>query len=386
MKKFLGPFCGSLVLAFSPAAHSADNTAAAPASVALEREVVASGLRHPWGMAFLPDGRALVTEKEGGLWLIDLSRGTRIEVQGLPDDVASRRLEPRDNSGLFDVAVDPRFAKNGRIFLSYASRGGAAADAPTTTKLISARVELGPAPRLLDVATWFEALPRSTDRFHYGGGLLLDGGHLYLTVGERHFFERDNPPVPVAQDPADRRGKIYRFSLGSAPTQPEVIATGIRATQGLARQPETGLIWFTEHGSLGGDELNILRSGANYGWPFISHGAYRDGWVPPGRSVENHAPPVFYWADRTVAPTGLTFVNDQDPEFAAWRGDLMVAGLRRGYLMRIDVEGDRVVAVDYLLEDAPVRLRNVKQAPDGRMYVLTDEADGKVIRLRRRLR
>lgn len=364
-------------------AGTAASTAAAPASVAIRREVVTAGLRHPWGLAFLPDRAALVTEKDGGLWRVDLTSGARVEVAGLPTDVANKRLDPRDNSGLFDVAVDPDVARNGRIFIAYASRAGAADDAPTTTKLISARLVDGAQPRLVDVTTWFEALPRTTDRFHYGGGLLVADVALYLTVGERHYFERDNPPLPVAQDPADPRGKVYRFALGATPAKPQVLATGIRAAQGLARQPETGAIWFTEHGSLGGDELNILRPGANYGWPMITYGRYRDGWKPPARAVADHAPPVFYWADRTVAPTGLTFLSARAKGFADWQGDLLVAGLRRGYLMRVDVEGDRVLAVDYLLEDAPVRLRNVKEAPDGHVYILTDEADGKIVRLLR---
>lgn len=357
------------------------NTAAALASVAISREVVVAGLRHPWGMAFLSESKALVTEKDGGLWLVDLAGNARVEVAGLPADVANKRLDPRDNSGLFDVVVDPDFARNRRIFIAYASREGAADNAPTTTKLISARLEEG--LRLSGLATWFEATPRTTDRFHYGGGLLVADGHLYLTVGERHYFERDNPPVPVAQDPADPRGKIYRFPLAAAPAKGEVVASGIRASQGLARQPETGAIWFSEHGSLGGDEVNILRPGANYGWPTITQGRYRDDWRPPVRAVTNYAPPVFYWADRTIAPTGLTFISPRARGFADWKGDLLLAGLRRGYLVRLDVEGDRVVAVDYLLEDAPVRLRNVREAPDGQIYILTDEADGKVIRLRR---
>lgn len=385
----LAALCPGLAGAQGPAdplrmAGTAANTAAAAASVAIRREVVTAGLRHPWGMAFLPDGSALVTEKEGGLWRVDLARGARVEVTGLPDDVARRRLDPRDNSGLFDVAVDPDFARNGRIFIAYASKAGAADDAPTTTKLIAARLEDGPQPRLSQVTTWFEAGPRTADRFHYGGGLLAADGWLYLTVGERHYFERDNPPLPVAQDPADPRGKVYRFALdGAGPAKPQAVAGGIRAAQGLARQPGTGAVWFSEHGSIGGDELNILRPGANYGWPMITYGRYRDGWKPPARAVADHAPPVFYWADRTIAPTGLTFLSGRAKGFADWQGDLLVAGLRRGYLVRLDVEGDRVLAVDYLLEDAPVRLRNVKEAPDGQVYILTDEADGKVIRLTR---
>lgn len=364
-------------------AESRSNPAAAPASVKLERDVVAAGLRHPWGMAFLDAATALVTEKDGGLWLVDLGDGRRTEVQGLPDDVANQRLEPRDKSGLFDVALDPQFAVNNRVYIAYAARSGPSASAPTTTKLVAARLERDGTPRLAGVSTMFLARPYSTDRFHYGGGLLVHGNALYLTVGERHYMERDNPPVPVAQDASDSRGKIYRFRLDRPTAPPARVAMGIRAAQGMAAQPGADRIWFTEHGSSGGDELNILRVGANYGWPVRTYGQYREPWTPPPLEVEPYAPPVFYWADRTVAPTGLTFISDRAAAFAEWRGDLLVAGLRRGYLMRIDVEGDRVLAVDYLLEDAPVRLRNVKEGPDGQIYVLTDEPDGKIIRLKR---
>lgn len=364
--------------------HSSANTAADPASVAMRRELVASGLAHPWGIAFLDRSRALVTEKDGGLWMIDLESGHKQSVTGLPSDLDNVRREPRDNAGLFDVALDPQFGVNRRVFFSYASKDRDDSGALTTTKLVSARLQLFNSEVRIDrVTTWFEALPRSSDRFHYGGGLLIKDDYLYLTVGERHYLERDNPALPVAQDAADSRGKIYRFRLTPDPSPPQRIAMGIRAAQGLAVQPGSGKIWFTDHGPSGGDELNILRIGANYGWPIETFGRYREEWHPPRLDGRQFELPVFYWADRVVAPTGLTFLSGKDPAFAEWRGDLLVAGLRRGYLMRIDVDGDRVLGVDYLLEDAPVRLRNVKEAPDGRVYILTDESDGKVIRLLR---
>lgn len=363
---------------------SAEPPAAPVSTLPLITIEVARGLKHPWGMAFLPDGAFIVTEKDGGLKRVDAS-GAIINISGLPGDVDNVRQDPRDNSGLFDVALHPRFAANRLLYLAYASKG----EGGTTTKLIRARLT---GSRLDDVRTLFEATPRSGDRFHYGGGLLVTAEHVYLTVGERHYNERDNPPVPVAQDPTDRRGKIYRFDLDGRPARgnpdfgpaapPGLFALGIRAAQGLALEPGTGRVWFSEHGSIGGDEVNVLKSGANYGWPVRTAGGYRNSDYRPPAINAIFADPAWSWTDRTVAPTGLAFYTG-GTAFPEWRGDLLVAGLRRGYLMRLDVEDGRVRGIEYLLEDRPVRLRNVKQAPDGRLYLLTDEANGRLLRLER---
>lgn len=344
---------------------------------------VARGLKHPWGIAFLPDGGFLVSEKDGGLKRVS-STGRVGDVAGLPSDIDNVRQNPRDNSGLFDVALHPRFASNRLIYLAYASKG----DGGTTTKLVRARLN---GDRLTEVRTLFEATPRSGDRFHYGGGLLVTAEHVYLTVGERHYNERDNPPVPVAQDPTDRRGKIYRFDLDGRPARgnpdfgrdapPGLYALGIRAAQGLAREPGTGRVWFSEHGSIGGDEVNVLQPGANYGWPIKTAGSYRNSDYRPPATNASFTEPAWTWRDRTVAPTGLAFYTGST--FPEWQGDLLVAGLRRGYLVRLDIEGGRVLGAEYLLEDRPVRLRNVKQRADGTLYLLTDEPDGRLLRLER---
>jgi glucose/arabinose dehydrogenase len=361
-----------------------ENEPAEPRSpVPIERDVVASGLKRPWGLAFMPGGGFLVTEKQGGLIRIQ-ANGQRTSVSGLPNDIDIERRERGDNSGLFDVVLHPKFRRNGVLFISYAAKGPGG----TATKLIRAVLE---GNGLRHVQTLLEAGPRREGRFHYGGGLLIGPDEkLYLSVGERHYAESENPPLPVAQDITDRRGKIYRLNLdGSIPRNnpplgagavPGVYAMGIRATQGFALQPSGRRIWFSEHGTIGGDEVNILRPGANYGWPNRTSGGYRSqGYAPPSRPGVTFTDPQHVWTGRTVAPTGLTFYSGT--AFPEWRGDLLVAGLRRGYLMRLDVEGEDVRGVEYLLEDAPVRLRNVKQSPDGQLYVLTDEDDGKLIRL-----
>jgi aldose sugar dehydrogenase len=344
---------------------------------------IARGLRHPWGLAFLPDGAFLITEKDGGLKRVEIT-GEAVSIEGLPADLDNVRQNARDNSGLFDVALHPAFAVTRFIYLTYASKDGAG----TTTKLIRARLD---GNRLNGIRTLFEATPRSADRFHYGGGLLVTREHVYLTVGERHYNERDNPPLPVAQDRQDRRGKIYRFDLDGRPAHgnpdfgagapPGLYALGIRAAQGLAWEPGSGRIWFSEHGSIGGDEVNILAAGANYGWPVRTSGTYRNAEYRPPAIAGTFAEPAWTWTDRTVAPTGVTFYTGAS--FPEWQGDLLVAGLSRGYLVRLDIEDGKVRAAEYLLEHAPVRLRNVKQGPDGSIYLLTDQPDGRLLRVER---
>lgn len=370
----LAPSLLAAFLVLSPAA--AQPSAPTP----LVQTVVASGLSHPWSMAFLPDGHMLVTEKDGGLMRVDPD-GRVTPITGIPD-LDNRRLSPIDNSGLFDIALHPDFARNGRLFLTY-SAGGDGYGA--TTRLLSARLE---SDRLLDAQVLFEATPRSDERFHYGGGLLIGPDRLlYLTVGERFFMEGAQPAFPVAQDVGDRRGKIYRFTLDGQPAPgnpdfgpgavPGLYAMGIRAAQGLALSPD-GAIWFSEHGPVGGDEVNMLVPGANYGWPTVTAGRFRDQrYHPQALSGAVYIDPVYTWTDRTVAPTGMTFVTSG--AFPAWKGDLLVAGLGQGFLMRLDIESGRVRDVEYLMRG--IRLRNVRQGPDGNLYLLTDEADGRVIRL-----
>lgn len=371
---------GALLLLAAQANAQAEETVAADPTFAIE--TVASGLRHPWSVAFLPDGEILVTERNGGLMRVDADGGLHA-IDGLPAGVDTAQQLPGDNSGLFDVVLDPAFADNRRLYFTYASR----VDAATTTRL--ARAELH-GDRLAAVTPLFDATPRSAARHHYGGGLLITrDGLLVLTVGERHFHERDNPPLPVAQDAADRRGKVYRFTLdgASAPGNPDfgpgaapgLYAIGIRAAQGLAEDPDSGRLWMSEHGPRGGDEINRLLPGANYGWPVETAGRYRDAGYRPGRRLHDarYTAPAWVWTDRTIAPAGIAIYTGS--AFPDWYGNLLVAGLGAGALLRVELDGERVAGVQTLWTGT--RLRNVKQAPDGQLYVLTDEADGRVLRL-----
>lgn len=357
--------------------------AANMAMARVETVPVATGLRRPWSMAFLPQGDFLISEKEGGLVRVTPGGG-KYPIAGMPDDLENAAQGRGDNVGLFDVVLHPDFARNHRIYFTYTSRGAGG----TTTRLSTARLL---DDRLVDVRPLFDATPRSSERFHYGGGLLIDRHrHLYMTVGERHFRESSNPPLPVSQDPTDRRGKIYRFNLDGRPARgnpdygtgavPGIYALGIRSAQGLA-QAADGRIWMSEHGATRGDEINLLRPHANYGWPVHTAGRHRDaGYVPQTLSGAVYTAPAWTWTDRTIAPAGLAAYSGK--QFPEWRGDLLLAGLSTGNLLRIDLQGDRIVGEEVLLTG--IRLRNVKQAPDGIIYLLTDESDGRLLRLERR--
>lgn len=347
--------------------------------------LIASGFAHPWDMAFVGQADALVTEKDGTLKYVHLGTGEVRAVPGVPSDLDNiRRDDPRDNSGLFGIVPDPDFPVNRFVYMAYS----AGDETGTVLKVIRARFDDG---ALKDVTTILEVPPLSTDRFHYGGGLAFGAdGLLYITAGERIFNELDQPPFPVAQDVRDMRGKIYRIHPdGALPVDnpgfgegavPGLYAKGIRAAQGITRHPVTGTLWFSEHGSIQGDEINVLKPGANYGWPVVTRGTYRNAEYAPPAIEGTFEPPVWSWPE-TVAPTGLTFYTGG--AFPEWEDDLFVAGLSRGSLWRLETEGETVTSAVRLFEETPVRLRNVRQGPDGALYLLTDEADGRILRIDR---
>ena len=353
-------------------------------AVSVKRTTVAQGLANPWDMAFISANEAIVTEKNGGLKRVDLTTGEIQVIQGLPDDVEHIKPEDRrDNSGLFGVVLDPDFKNNNLVYVSYsAGKGGL-----STTQLMRAQLKQN---QLQNIHVLLTAEPFSADRFHYGGGLVFGAdGRLYMTVGERYFREIDQPPLPVSQDITDRRGKIYRINPdGSIPEDnpvlgegavPGIYAWGIRAAQGLTLNLLTGDIWFSEHGPRQGDEINLLSAGANYGWPNRTTGSYRDqNYIP--KSVEGavYTDPIWSWP-QTVAPTGLTFYTGE--QFPHWHGSLFVAGLSAGSLWRLSLQGQQVKSLEQLFVDEPVRLRNIKQSPDGRLYMLTDEINGRILRI-----
>ena len=343
----------------------------------LVRTVVIDDLRSPWSLAFLSATEALISEKEGELLKVDLSTGDREPIAGLPADLVDdiRSQTRADNGGLFDVALHPDFDVTPWVYLSYAAKS----DQGRTTKVIRARLDQS---ELKDHETLLVATPFTEDEFfHYGGGLSFGAdGKLYITIGERLFRETDGPELPIAQDVSDKRGKIYRLNPdGSAPidnpdfgsTAPKgVFALGIRAAQGITLEPETGAMWFSEHGSRQGDEVNRLVAGANYGWPIVTDGGYRDeSYEPPVLENRSFTAPMWSWP-QTVAPTGLVFYHGD--EFPAWRGDLFVSGLSRGGLWRLNIEDGVVRSVEELFVDDRIRSRDVAVSPDGALYQLTD--------------
>lgn len=367
------------------------------------KEVIMEGLNRPWSMAFITEQEALVAEKDGTILRVNLKTKERVPLEGLPTDVG-RKL-PIDtamhakgvfppnahgqtdsfNAGWFQVLMDPDFANNAYLYISYSAENEERA---STTKVIRGQLQ---GNRLTQIETLFLAEPYSHGLFHYGGGMIFGpDDKLYITIGERNLFEHLNPELPLSQDITDKRGKVIRLNPdGSVPDDnpdfgPTAIkglyALGIRAAQGLTIDPTTQKIWFSEHGTIQGDELNIIRPGVNYGWPYITTGGYRtrnyNPGIPEGLSFME---PVFFW-DKTVAPTGLTFYNGF--EFPQWKGNLFVPGLSKGSLWRMIIEGDRVVSAEELFINDRVRLRKVVQSPRGQLYLLTDEADGRIIRLK----
>jgi len=338
------------------------------------KETVMDGLKRPWSMAFLSANEALVSEKDGDLLKINLQTKEKIALQGFPADLAdslvvyakdyplgtypngTNGFKGRYNAGILEVKLDPNFSKNQWVYVSYVSEK----EKKYATKVIRAKLE---GDALTNIETLLVALPYADGLFHFGGGMVFDqDGKLIITMGERLFGDALQPTMPIAQDLTDMRGKIYRLNPdGSIPTDnpdfgPDAVkgiyAAGIRASQGLTVDPRTGNIWFTEHGTIQGDELNLLESGANYGWPIISTGRYRGGYEPPKLDRE-FTVPMWFWF-KTIAPTGLTFYTGT--EFPAWKNNLIVPGLSRGNFWRLVIEENEIKSVEELIKQLKTRL------------------------------
>jgi glucose/arabinose dehydrogenase len=350
--------------------------AAAAQSVDSERHrfrpsVVVDGLEHPWGLAFLPDGDILITERPGRLRLLRDGVLDPEPVPGAPEVADSGQ------GGLLDVALHPRFADNRFVYLSYAGRG----EGGLGTEVARGRLVEG---RLEDLETIYAVEPKSRGGRHFGSRLVFgEDGLLYVTSGERGSPDR-------AQDLDDPAGSILRLTedgepapgnpfLGRADARPEIFSTGHRNPQGLARHPETGAIWAVEHGPRGGDELNLIAAGANYGWPVITHGRSYAGFkIGEGKAKPGMAQPVRYWVP-SISPSGLAFYTGA--AFPEWRGNLFLGALSGEALVRLELDGAQVVHEERLLEELGARIRDVRQGPDGRLYLLTDSDDGALLRL-----
>jgi glucose/arabinose dehydrogenase len=350
-----------------------------PVSVALSEKqafrvvTLVAGLENPWSMAFLPDGRMLVTERDGRMRLV--SQDFKLDpqsVEGLPEVVA------RGQGGLFDVVLHPDYPSNGWIYWSYNAPGaGGWGTAMARGKLQG--------KRMTEVQVLFSMLPKTRTAQHFGGRIVFDKSHhVYLTLGDRGEKER-------AQRLDDHAGSVIRLHddgrvpadnpfSGRAGTKPEKWTLGSRNLQGAALHPGTGVLWTHEHGPQGGDEVNVMRAGRNYGWPVITYGVnYGFGTaIGEGTAKAGLEQPLKVWVP-SIGPSGMAFVDS--PRFPAWQGNLLVGALRGQMLVRLELRGEAVVREERLLEGALGRIRDVRVAPDGFIYLLTDNADRSLVRL-----
>lgn len=332
---------------------------------------IAQNLNHPWALDFLPGGDMLVTERAGNLLLLRKA-GQRQSVTGLPDNLVSS-----GQGGLLDVLVHPDFSKNRTIFFSY-SAGSPQAGLNTEV----ARATLN-GPRITDLQVIFKADPKVRGGAnHFGSRLLWDEGMIYVTLGER--FHK----MQQAQNPKNHLGTVVRiYPDGSVPpdnpfaqhpaNKPEIYTYGNRNVQGIARHPGTGEIWIHEHGPAGGDEINILKAGANYGWPEVSYGDHYSGTPIKDHGRSGYEEPVLHWTP-SIAPSGMAFYDGD--KFPNWQGDLFVGALAGRHVRHLAVENGKIVSQTRLLE-GKARFRDIVSGPDGFLYVLTDSADGRVLRL-----
>ena len=329
-------------------------------------------LEQPWAIAFLPDGRLLITERPGRLRLFAKGRLERAPVGGVP------KVYAQVQGGLLDVCLHPRFADNRVLYLSYAaaSQGGVAT--------VVARAELAESGGLRAVRPIFEALPRASGGLHFGSRIVFDrAGLMYVTTGERFQMQR-------AQDLGDLSGKVVRLKddgsmppdnpfVGRTGVRPEIFTYGHRNPQGIALHPDTGRIWLVEHGPRGGDELNLLAAGANYGWPLATHGIdYNGTKISDHKSLPGMKDPVRAWVP-SISPCGLAFYTGDT--FPGWKGSLFTGALSNRALFRIELDGDRYVGEERLLVDRLPYIRDVRQGPDGLLYLVTYSDDGGLFRL-----
>jgi len=343
---------------------------------------VAEGLQNPWGMAFLPDRRILVTEKPGRLRIVGTDGTLSPPVEGLP------AVDARDQGGLLDVTLDPAFAKNRLIYWSYAEPRG---NGENNTAVARGKLTEGAAPRVEDVQVVFHQTPSLNSRMHFGGRLVWGrDGTLFVTLGDRSITEGRMQ----AQRLDGLLGKIVRINAdGSIPkdnpfvgkegVRPEIWSIGHRNIQAATANPSTGELWEVEHGTRGGDEINIARKGKDYGWPTIAYGIeYKGDPITGGITAkEGMEQPLYYW-DPVIAPSGMVFYTGS--LFPAWKGDLFIGGLASTNLVRLTVKGERVVDEERLLKDLQPRaerIRDVEQGPEGAIYLLTDSDKGRVLKL-----
>ena len=351
---------------------------------------LANGLSNAWGLCFLPDGRMLITGRMGQLWRVSADGSTRQSITGLPAVTATG-----GQGGLLDVAIDPQYATNQRIYLTFseADSGNAALNGTAV-----ARAELAPASNsLVGLGVIYRQLPKAASSGHFGSRLVFDrSGHLFVTLGDRQSADQ----APFAQDLSRGNGKVARITTDGAPApdnpfggigvQASFWSLGHRNPQGAALHPSTGELWISEHGPQGGDEVNRVLAGLNYGWPVVSFGQQYGSTTQWGEGTAQAGmePPVSVWetidgrpygsgTKSSTAPAGMAFFTGSAP--AHWQGSLFVGALAGEALWRLQLDGNTVVGRERFLSDLGERIRDVEQGPDGRLYLITDS--GRLLRV-----
>lgn len=373
MARSLAPMALILALFTLPAGPSLAQQRFPSSAGELVVETVASGLENPWGLAFLPDGRMLVTERPGRLRLVTQQGQISRPLTGVPN------VTGRGQGGLLDVVLDPRFAENRLVYFSFSEprQGG------NGTSVGRGRLNAN-ATGLDDVQVIFRQMPAINSSMHFGSRLVFDrSGALFVTLGDR-FGQKDE-----AQNPQNHIGKLVRISPdGSVPAdnpkkqgwQPEIWSIGHRNVQGAALNPASGQIWTVEHGARGGDEVNTPKAGLNYGWPVITYGIdYSGAKIGEGTSKPGMEQPLFYW-DPSIAPSGAAFYTGE--RWPAWKNSLFVGALAGQMLIRLSTNGESVTGEERLLTTLGERIRDVRQGPDGYLYLLADDAKGRLLRVR----
>ena len=362
-----------LLLYFIPACLVSAQTSFSSEKHNFTLETLATGLKHPWSIEFLPDGRILMTERAGVLSVFDPAKRSLQRITGLPS------IRAAGQGGLLDIAIDPDYANNRTIYISYSGPDAARFG----TEVARARLL---EDRLADVRIIFRLMPKTRGGRHFGSRLLFgDDGALYISTGDRG-------DRPRAQKLADHAGSLIRINpdgsipednpfTGRAGVKPGIYTYGNRNIQGIAMHPRTREIWTVEHGPQGGDELNLMLPGVNYGWPVITYGRnYGTGTaIGEGTEKEGMRQPVHYWTP-SIAISSLLFYSGD--VFPGWRDNAFVSSLLYGQLARLEIKGHRVVKEERLLNGAVGRIREVQQGPDGLLYIITDDSNGKLIRLK----
>ena len=349
---------------------------AAIATAQPKTEVLTTGLANPWAIAPLPDQRFVLSERPGKLWLLDAKGQKQSELQGVP------AVAYGGQGGLLDVVADSQFASNRRIYFCYSEPG---ADKDTnSTALASARIAAGER-QLEDVKVLFSQKPKVKSSAHFGCRIAeAKDGHLFLSLGDRYSHRDD------AQKLDNHHGKLVRIAkdgrvpqdnplVGKAGALPEIYSWGHRNSQGLTMGPD-GQLWQHEHGPQGGDEVNRPQPGKNYGWPVVTYGEeYGGGKIGEGTSKAGMESPLHYWVP-SIATSGIAFVTS-DRYGAAWKGSLLVGGLKSRSVARLTVKDGRITGEERLYAQLGERIRDVRQGADGLVYLLTDGPDGKLVRL-----